>query len=160
MSYANCRPFSIIPKQKCWHHTLQFWMSMHENGASYHWILFSRVSISDKREFHLKSGWYNMGVRLNKIHPKNYACSSCFVVFYCALVQEKKSLVSRKNVSLALAFKDVSKCITWVDPELGIRVFNTSRLRQNGGHFSDDIFKCFFFNESIWISIEISLVCS
>ena len=35
--------------------------------------------------------------------------------------------------------------------------FNTLRPRQNGCHFPDDIFKCIFLNESIWISIGISL---
>ena len=34
---------------------------------------------------------------------------------------------------------------------------NTLRLRQNGRHFADDIFKWIFLNENIWISIKISL---
>ena len=34
---------------------------------------------------------------------------------------------------------------------------NTLRPRQNGRHFPDNIFKCIFLNESIWIAIEISL---
>ena len=34
---------------------------------------------------------------------------------------------------------------------------NTLRLRQNGRHFPDDIFKRIFFNEIAWISIKISL---
>ena len=34
---------------------------------------------------------------------------------------------------------------------------NTLRLRQNGRHFADDIFKCIFLNENMWISIGISL---
>ena len=34
---------------------------------------------------------------------------------------------------------------------------NSLRPRQNGRHFADDIFKCFFFNENIWILIIISL---
>ena len=38
----------------------------------------------------------------------------------------------------------------------GIR-FNTLRPRQNGRHFADDIFKCIFVNENIWIPIKISL---
>ena len=33
----------------------------------------------------------------------------------------------------------------------------TWRLRQNGHHFADDIFKWIFFNENIWISIQISM---
>ena len=35
--------------------------------------------------------------------------------------------------------------------------FNTLKPRQNGRHFADDIFKCIFLNENVWISIEISL---
>ena len=34
---------------------------------------------------------------------------------------------------------------------------NTLRRRQNGRHFPDDIFKCIFLNENVWISIKISL---
>ena len=35
--------------------------------------------------------------------------------------------------------------------------FNTLRPGQNGRHFADDIFKCIFFNENVWIPIKISL---
>ena len=31
------------------------------------------------------------------------------------------------------------------------------RVRQEGWHFPDDIFKCIFLNENVWISIRISL---
>ena len=34
---------------------------------------------------------------------------------------------------------------------------NTLRLRQNGRHFPDNIFKCIFMNENVWISMKISL---
>ena len=34
---------------------------------------------------------------------------------------------------------------------------NTFRPRCNGKHFADDIYKCIFFNENIWISVKISL---
>ena len=40
---------------------------------------------------------------------------------------------------------------------LGFRRFNTLRPRQNGRHFADDLFKCIFLNENVWIPIEISL---
>ena len=35
--------------------------------------------------------------------------------------------------------------------------FKTLRPRQIGRHFPDDIFKCIFLNENVWISIRISL---
>ena len=38
-----------------------------------------------------------------------------------------------------------------------LQLVNTLRPRQNGHHFADDIFKCIFFNENIWILIKISL---
>ena len=37
------------------------------------------------------------------------------------------------------------------------RPLNTLRLRQNGCHLADDIFKCNCFNENVWISIKMSL---
>ena len=39
----------------------------------------------------------------------------------------------------------------------GRSFINTLRPRQVGGHFPDDVFKCIFLNENIWISIKISL---
>ena len=30
-------------------------------------------------------------------------------------------------------------------------LLNSLRLRQNGRHFADDVFKCNFFNENVWI---------
>ena len=41
---------------------------------------------------------------------------------------------------------------------IGVKhVLNTLRPRQNGRHFPDDNFECIFFNETVWISIKISL---
>ena len=37
------------------------------------------------------------------------------------------------------------------------RWLNTLRPRQNGRYFPDDIFKCIFVDENVWISIKISL---
>ena len=34
---------------------------------------------------------------------------------------------------------------------------NSLRLRRNRRHFTDDIFKCIFLNEHVWISITVSL---
>ena len=34
---------------------------------------------------------------------------------------------------------------------------NTLKPRKNGRHFADDIFKCIFLNENVWIPIKISL---
>ena len=36
---------------------------------------------------------------------------------------------------------------------------NTLRPRQNRRRFTDDVLKCIFLNENVWITIEISLKC-
>ena len=36
-------------------------------------------------------------------------------------------------------------------------IINTLRSRQNGRHFTDDIFECIFLNANVWTVIEISL---
>ena len=56
-----------------------------------------------------------------------------------------------ENLSMSWRHHDISakQIITY-------RV-NTSRPRQNGGHFPDDVFKCIFLNENAWKSIKISL---
>ena len=38
-----------------------------------------------------------------------------------------------------------------------LTLFSALRPRQNGRHFADDILKCIFLNENVWIPIEISL---
>ena len=37
-----------------------------------------------------------------------------------------------------------------------LHAFNTLRPRQNGSHFVDDIFKCIFLIENVWILIKFS----
>ena len=54
-------------------------------------------------------------------------------------------------------------CLTWIFSLQKSRLMksydriNTLRPRQNGRHVPDDIFKCIFLNQNVWISIEISL---
>ena len=54
-------------------------------------------------------------------------------------------------------------CITWIlwvnSAVLYAITINTLRLRQNGRHFTDEVFKCFFLNENFWISNNMSLKC-
>ena len=44
--------------------------------------------------------------------------------------------------------------LTKHSPQLTLNTFGP---RQNGRHFADDIFKCIFVNENVWIPIKISL---
>ena len=44
-------------------------------------------------------------------------------------------------------------------PASAIHYLNTLWPRQDGRHFPDDILKCIFLNEDVWISLTISLKC-
>ena len=46
---------------------------------------------------------------------------------------------------------------TWKNLITGAHELNTLTLRRNGQHLADDIFKCIFFNENVWISLKSSL---
>ena len=48
-------------------------------------------------------------------------------------------------------------CVTQTQPWMKIHYHDTLGLRQNGSHFSDDIFKCISFNKNVWISMISSL---
>ena len=54
-------------------------------------------------------------------------------------------------------------CITWLQwvnsAVLYAITINTLRLRQNGRHFTDAVFKSFFLNENFWIGNNMSLKC-
>ena len=65
------------------------------------------------------------------------------------------------NPAVADALTDVMRQWTsgisgFVYCDTHIDLVNAFRPRQNGRHFADDIFKCIFLNENIWISIQIS----
>ena len=45
----------------------------------------------------------------------------------------------------------------WWDLIVSRNTFNTLRPKQNGRRFTDDVFKCIFLNENVWILIKISL---
>ena len=49
-----------------------------------------------------------------------------------------------------------SKVTEWVTSGIASYLY-TLRPRQNGRHFPDDISKCIFLNENVWILIKISL---
>ena len=61
------------------------------------------------------------------------------------LIYDIDGLVQDCSNSSALAVELLQSCI------------NTLRPRQNGRHFPDDIFKCIFLNENVWIPVKISL---
>ena len=61
------------------------------------------------------------------------------------------------NSAQAVKLNGWKSRVLWWFPCLSDSWLSTLRPRQNGRHFADDIFKCIFLNENVWISIKISL---
>ena len=56
------------------------------------------------------------------------------------------------NTAQSIIWQTAAKCyhhLSWI--------FNTLGPRQNGHHLAEDIFKCIFLNENVWIPIKTSL---
>ena len=62
----------------------------------------------------------------------------------------------KENTSMISSYRPSIKVTVWSWAESRPPI-NTLRPRQNGCHFADDMFKCIFLNENVWIPIEISL---
>ena len=78
--------------------------------------------------------------------------------FYCAELEMVVIVCIYKYITVfdshtARGFIITQPIICWLEIEL----LNSLSPRQNGRHFADDIFKCIFLNENIWIPIKISL---
>ena len=69
------------------------------------------------------------------------------------LISILKILISKEMWKKLLV--QTQSCCPWMEGLAS--VFNKLRLGQNVHHFPDNIFKCIFLNENIWISIKISL---
>ena len=74
----------------------------------------------------------------------------CPEMTYCHSIKSHSSIGNDSNV-LPIRLYDY-----WVTLK-HVTFLNTLRPRQNGRHFADDIFKCIFLNEIVWISLKISL---
>ena len=62
--------------------------------------------------------------------------------YFCKLVYRKKNKKNPIKICLSLL--------------TSFPAFNTLRRRQNERHFADDVFKCIFLNDNVWISLNIS----
>ena len=80
-----------------------------------------------------------------------YKAKIYVLVLLWNLPHDNKNYCTKRCVDISRCFK-IQLC-NWQRH----CVLNTLRPRQNGRHFPDDIFKCIFLNENIWIPIENSL---
>ena len=66
-------------------------------------------------------------------------------------------LTGTANPTIMIGWFHSQLIFMMVFPVSGKIGLNTLRPRKNGCHFPDEIFKCSFLNENVWISIKISL---
>ena len=86
--------------------------------------------------------------------------SKCSAAWACATLRSGDSPNNRdmgRQVGVAMPVSHSSSSYTTAVLGLGWISLNTLRPRQNGRRFADDVFKCIFVNENVWISLEISL---
>ena len=115
----------------------QAWVS--NCTAQYH-VVYNYLPHTLDTCFWHRSAYNDMSVSRYQAHSTyNY----CEIICFC------KHDWNRKYVTKAILSS----------ASLGARRsrLNTLRPRQNGRHFADDIFKCIFMNENVWISSKISL---
>ena len=106
---------------------------------SYIWVW-----ISEKDPAHWFSN-VNISWCINSLLPGRYSTIFKYIVFI--------TLYRRHKCNTFLIFSFPFKLEL---PTTWCQSFNTLRPRQNGRHF-EDILKCIFLNENVWISIKISL---
>ena len=144
-----------ISKQKTVLHAIPVWISAYPLGAIEIWT------------------WRKFQYCFNRIPMKKitfgiWACDCCFVdasniITHFELhfrlsiswgTQRIDSVVSGIFIDKLLA--KITLPMYW--RAIRIQMYlNTLGPRHNGGHFPDDIFKCIFLNENVWILIKISL---
>ena len=79
------------------------------------------------------------------------AINMCWGILWFTNIKYHRTVaLARTSSCLALDSTLSALCIQWC-------YINTLRPKQNGRHFTDDIFKCIFLNENDWISLKISL---
>ena len=77
-------------------------------------------------------------------------------ISFCIWIQKLSFLFCRQKVHITIltSFFLIDEIAEFCHKVIFI---NTLRSRQNGRHFPNDIFKCIFFSENVWISFKISL---
>ena len=79
------------------------------------------------------------------------------ILIYIVAWERKHRLSKKKKIWAEISYNLISQKILYIQFYRLSDCFNTLRPRQNGCHFADDIFKCIFLNENVWIPIKISL---
>ena len=118
-------------------------------SGKYHWTLL----MGSQHWFN----WWFGAIRHQSIALANvdlYLC--CYIMPIGLSVLHKLQLLISKY--LVMIIVDINLCLSLMYPDLpALWYVNTLRLRQDGCQFPDDIFKCIFLNDNVWILHEISL---
>ena len=92
------------------------------------------------------------------VSRNTYMCSSLHCEICNPVIMKTYwilSIIPHSNIVSFLQNSWDSLWLLWI--QTMICFLNTLRPEKNGRHFADDIFKCIFLNENVWIAIKISL---
>ena len=127
-------------------------------------ILIMRISVHGKTIFHIEtrsSVFWTMDLICTWIIFRIFNYHSVYRLSQWeeALLCNAFTLIINNTVDLCDTYKiyNATSCLSIFFLSSVMCCFNSLRPRQDGRHFPDDIFKCIFLNENVWISIKISL---
>ena len=128
-------------------------------------IIITPTGIDRLKDYHLKNEYFIwdwcVNTLLKWIHSADQIIYHSWVTTntintFCHWATHVKNI---KRYSNRVACTASYRCKT--DRSISFRSMilhlNPLRPRQNGRHFPDDIFKCIFVNDDVWIAIKISL---
>ena len=102
---------------------------------------------------------HNASFRNRNVHM---CAHFCYEMVHCRIFVFTNPTMQFVNTNPTMQFVNTNPTMQSVNtkmPSISIYYFqiNTLRPRQNGHHFADDILKCIFLIENVWIPFEISL---
>ena len=98
--------------------------------------------------------WVHVSCRSEMADDTNMSTQQCLLVIYVHMVGIHKMVCYLQVPDHIDGSLQERRNSTGDHDSSGV---NTLRPRQNCRHFPDDIFKCIFFNENVWISIKIAM---
>ena len=96
--------------------------------------------------------WIAVSISWNIRKHMCFPCINiCYIQHRC-LMNNKNFATRHSNSTMIYIMMENDTCVIYNNAAF----VNTMRSGPNGRHFTDDIFKCIFLNESVWIPIKIS----
>ena len=154
------------------HYLIQCWplwchfVSLGHNKFTFILPFYLVTGCISNRNVYVRSGWNSRGHTSNQVMLSTHHMIGDLLVVIMKLVEFVSDGINHPSMWLmSVHLVDWTSLVCVMvclhqQPDLYHMEqgqFTTLRLRQNGRHFTDDIFNYIFLNEKVWISIKISV---